>query len=172
MQTRQEKRSVNRFLKANGLPSLDAASGLMEALGPRIMDHKHFQSLLTRCEPAERQHMYDALKPHLRFTPYPLDVYIAQAGQEAEAKQLPTWDGNTFHEYNPFAIKTLWRIDVSLDSLTADRLMQAMRYLQRDIADEVRQEVVYKVHLREINGSQRFEITAGVFVNGKAQRIQ
>jgi hypothetical protein len=172
MQSRQEKRAINRFLKNNGLPSLDSTSGLMEALGPRIDGHAHFKSLLVRCEPVERQHMYDALKPHLRFTPHPLDVYIAMAGQEAEAKQLPTWDGNAFHEYNPFAIKTLWRASIKVDSLDSNRLVQAMRYLQRDIPDEVRQEVIYKVHVTDRNGEQWLEISAGVFVNGEARRIQ
>jgi hypothetical protein len=36
--------------------------------------------------------MYDSLKPYLRFTPKPLDVYIAQSADRATRQNLPTID--------------------------------------------------------------------------------
>jgi hypothetical protein len=161
------------MLQSQGLPSMDAPSGLMEALAGRIHDHDHLRSLIARCDPKERVHMYDSLKPHIRkFRPYPLETYIMQSKQLAEAKQLPTWDGKNFSEYKPFTMRTLWRIDVAADSLDSNRIIQAMRYLQRDIPDEMRQSVAYKVHLIVVNGVDRVQISAGVYVYGSPQRVQ
>lgn len=172
MQTRQEKKAINRMLKNHGLPTLEAPSGLMEALGRQVMNHEHFRSLLVRCEPNERNNMYESLKPHLRFTPHPLDVYIAQAGQDAEARQLPIWDGEKLSAYNPFEMKTLYKRDIAIEGLTGERLAQAFRYFQQDIPDDLRNLVIYKIHIIEINGKERMQLSAGIFINGKPRRIQ
>ena len=45
--------------------------------------------------------MLDALRPYLKFTPKPLDVYTAESGMEAETRQLPTWENGDFRAFNP-----------------------------------------------------------------------
>ena len=182
MQTRSEKRRLNKVLQAHGLPSLDAPSGLMEALGRQVVDHEHFRSLLIRCEPRERASMYTSLKPHLRFVPKPLDVYIAEAGQLAEAKQLPILEDGKLRPYQPAQFRTLWQIEVHLSALNGELLLRAMRYLQRDIPDEQLELVIYKAHIKQVllapqNGRyieavELLVISAGIYEGGEAQRIQ
>lgn len=90
MRTQRERRTINHFLANRGLPTLDEPGSLMAAMGFLMKDHEEFRKLLNKCEPAERHSMYESLRPHLSFEPKPLDVYIAQLGQEAEARQMPT----------------------------------------------------------------------------------
>lgn len=89
MQTPAERQQINTFLGRAGFPQLDEPGALMAALAYSIADDNHFRSLLTRCEPEHRPAMYNSLTPNLRFTPKPLDVYLAKAASEAERKQLP-----------------------------------------------------------------------------------
>ena len=90
-----DKSAVNRMLRSHGLGKLNDP-GLIPQLGflvSRVVtDHDGFRTLIDRCEPSQRRHMYEALKPYLRFEPKPLDVYVAEIGMLAEAKQLPTID--------------------------------------------------------------------------------
>src|SRR5262249_44658822 len=75
-------------------------AGLISQLGFLVQDHEHFRSLLVRCEPENRSAMYDSLRPYPRFTPKPLDVYIAESAERAEKQRLPTIDevGNIHFE--------------------------------------------------------------------------
>lgn len=73
-----------------GLGQLEDGAGLCAQLGSLVQDHDHLRELLNVCEPELRRDLYESLKPHLRFEAKPLDVYIAELGQQAEIKQLPT----------------------------------------------------------------------------------
>src|SRR5215813_10177123 len=92
MQTAQEKSAINRMLQSHGLGQLEDRAGLMAQLGFLVQDHEHLRSLLVRCEPENRSAMYDSLRPHLGFTPKPLDVYIAESAERAASLDLPTID--------------------------------------------------------------------------------
>jgi hypothetical protein len=72
-----------------------------------IKDHDGFRDLLNKCEPKERIHMYEAVRSYLRFEVKPLDVYVAELGMLAEAKQLPlvTAEG-TLKPFNVVDIRT------------------------------------------------------------------
>jgi hypothetical protein len=87
--TEAESNTINRVLKARGLPSLDHPD-VLRHFGGMVEDHTHFVELLRACEPALRRDMYEALKPHLKFPAKSLDQYIATAKEQAEAAQLPT----------------------------------------------------------------------------------
>jgi hypothetical protein len=89
MRSAAEENSINRVLKARGLPSL-GEPGVVEALAFLVEDHRHFMELLRACEPGLRRDMYEAMSPHLRFTAYPLEVYVIEAKERAA--QLPTVD--------------------------------------------------------------------------------
>lgn len=90
--TAKEAGFVAKVLKEFGLPSdIGAAIG---ALASTIRDHKHFETLLTSCEPEERQMLYDSCLPHLKFKAWSLDRYVASAGRMAERLQLPVLGPN------------------------------------------------------------------------------
>lgn len=169
MQDRAEKRRINHMLANHGLPSLEAPHGLMEALGRKITDHNHFRSLLIRCEPKERAAMFDALKPHLLFSPKPLDVYIAEAAIMAERKQLPAMNADgTFKEYRPIEFVTFWSTIVKLSLMSEPVFVQAMQYLMRDIPEDKLDEVVFKVHVvtKKDTGEEYLRVSAGLHLDG------
>jgi hypothetical protein len=175
MQDRAEKRRINRELQAQGLPSLEARDGLMEALGRRVKDHGHFRLMLTKCEPRERGHMYEALRPHLPFEAKPLDVYIGEAALVADQKQLPRVNPDgTFSAYRPFEIRTLWSTVLKLESVNPERLAQTMRNLIRDIPDDKQGEAIFKVNIvkKVPEDIDYLRISAGLYVNGEPQRVQ
>jgi hypothetical protein len=87
--SRKQKSLVNRLLGSAGLPSLDDGTMLIPQLAFLVRDHDHYRDLLMACDPGERATMYSALTPNLRFIARPLDVYVAEAGRAAEARQLP-----------------------------------------------------------------------------------
>src|SRR5215471_6159516 len=106
MQT-QDKSAINRMLASHGLGRLEDGAGLMAALGFLVQDHEHFRSLLVRCEPENRSAMYDSLRSYLKFTPKPLDVYIAESKARAEQQDLPTIDQNGNVNFSPSLTPTI-----------------------------------------------------------------
>ena len=91
MRAARRSNSINRVLKARGLPSLDEP-GVIEALAFQVEDHQHFTELLRACDPLLRRAMYEAMSPNLRFSAKPLEYYIMAAKEHAEAAQLPVMD--------------------------------------------------------------------------------
>ena len=108
MTTSAERRRMNNFLANRGFATLDDPSAMVRQMGFIIPDHDGFRALLATCEPEYRTGMYNALKPHLRFEAKPLDVYLAEAGSMAEAKQLPTIgdDGGSLQPFRAREIMT------------------------------------------------------------------
>lgn len=89
MQTAEERRRINSFLGLKGLPTLENPRELVHALGFLVESEAEFRSLLNRCAPESRREMYESLRPQLDFPVKPLDVYIAELGMDAAARQLP-----------------------------------------------------------------------------------
>ena len=93
---------LNRYLAVRGLGQLGDA-GLLAQFGFLIRDNDHFRSLLACCDPALRTAMYEALAPNIHgFKVRPLEDYLIEAAQDAEARQLPviTPEG-TLERYRP-----------------------------------------------------------------------
>jgi len=112
----ENRQTLNRYLGVHGLSTLDDPQGLCAQLGFLVEDHAHFRSLINKCLPEYRADMYEALRPHLSFTPRPLDVYIAELGQQAEAEQLPTVDlEGKFHAYRVAEIRSLAEADDEIE---------------------------------------------------------
>jgi hypothetical protein len=106
VRSQQESNSINRVLKAHGLPSL-GEPGVVEALARMVEDHTHFMELLRACEPRLRRDMYEAMKPYLKFPARPLDHYVAAAQAHAAAAELPVMDEKGgLHPYNVPYIST------------------------------------------------------------------
>jgi len=103
----RQRREINQLLGAHGFGQLDDR-GLIPQLAYCVRDHDHFRDLLKVCDPLERKNMYESLRPYLRFQAKPLDVYIAEAGAEAERRQLPRWDSasQTFSEFKVPEVST------------------------------------------------------------------
>lgn len=98
--TAKEAGFVRKALQRFGLP-MDFGAAIA-ALASTIRDHQHFETVLTSCDPEERQMLYDSCRAHLKFAAKPLDVYVASAGRMAEAMQLPVIDAEgKLHEFAP-----------------------------------------------------------------------
>jgi hypothetical protein len=93
MRTERETQTINRLLATNGLATLDDP-GLVQQIRYLVANvcttHEQFRQLLNKCDPPQRTAMYETLKSCLRFSPKPLDVYLAESADLAERKQLPT----------------------------------------------------------------------------------
>ena len=101
MRTAEEKSAINRMLASHGLGKLEDGAGLLSQLGYMVQDHEHLRSLLVRCEPENRSAMHDSLKPYLRFTPKPLDVYISESAERAANQDLPSIDSTGNIHFSP-----------------------------------------------------------------------
>lgn len=100
MLTGAERKTVNNFLGNRGFSTLDSPGDMVRQLAYCVEDDDHFRRLLTKCPPEDRYGMYESMKPYLNFIPKALDVYIAESGSIAEAKQLPTVDeSGAFHPH-------------------------------------------------------------------------
>lgn len=76
------------------MPVVDEEQQLrvLARLAPKIRDHKDLETKLTTAPPQLRSLIYEVLKPFLKFKPWPLDRYVASAGQMAERERLPLMD--------------------------------------------------------------------------------
>lgn len=86
-----EEHAINRILKAHGLPTMEHPA-VLSYFGYLVEDHQHLTELLRVCKPELRRDMYEAMRPHLRFRPEPLDYYERRAKEQAEAHRLPLTD--------------------------------------------------------------------------------
>ena len=75
-------------MRAAGMSS-DMGAAIAHLASGYVRDHDHFSRLLTEMEPPLRHEMYEVMRPHLRFEAWPLDQYIAHAGEMAEREKLP-----------------------------------------------------------------------------------
>jgi hypothetical protein len=143
-----DRNLINRYLGNRGLSTLEDPASLIPQLGFLVEDHDHFRRVLMKCkDERERQEMYEAMRPHLRFEPKSLYVYIKEAGLEAEAQQLPTVDAEgNFHAYRSAQIRTIERlVDERLTafhlSVTCRKCTKAATfhgYSKRDALDKLR----------------------------------
>lgn len=86
-------KGIGKMLKA--IRTSPNPADMLHALAMGINSHEEFRKMLQVVEPEKRKIAYETMRPRLSFQAKPLDVYIAEAGQEAESKRLPTWDEAT-----------------------------------------------------------------------------
>lgn len=93
-----ETRQVENQLMVMGLRKLNDPELIRQMANiinvhPGYRDpHAFYMGLLGECEPDQRREMYNALLPHLKFAPWPLDKYvsaIAAPTAEAESRENP-----------------------------------------------------------------------------------
>jgi len=145
----KNRQTINRYLGSHGLSTLDDPQGLCAQLGFLVEDHAHFRSLINKCEPEYRRDMYEALRPHLSFEARPLDVYIAELGQQAEAQQLPTVDlDGKFHAYRVGEIRSLTEADDEIERLQQESAEEAEHLFRlRSTVGELVEQQLSKHHL-------------------------
>lgn len=102
----QDRIRLNHVLGRIGLGQLNDP-GLVGQLAFFVRDHEHFRQLLVKCVPEERRHMYEAMRPHLRFAAHSLDQYISDAARIAEQRQYPVvGEDGRLHPFRPAEITT------------------------------------------------------------------
>lgn len=115
--SRPNRTQVNAELKKLGFGGLED-NNLMQQLAFFIDSHNKFRSLLLSTHPEKRREAYEALRPHLRFTPKPLDVYEMEGQQKAEREQLPYYNPTT-GELTPMRSP-----EISLDELAQEAIAE------------------------------------------------
>jgi hypothetical protein len=90
-----EQRRLENQLMVMGLnkledPALVPAMAALINHGYRLMGHDFFLGLINECEQERRYEMYEALKPHLKFKPWPLEKYISVLKEHA-GNVASTW---------------------------------------------------------------------------------
>lgn len=93
--TLTERTRINHELKKIGFGGIDDAN-LCAQIATLYTTHDSFRGLLMSTRPDQRRIAYQALRPHLCFTPKPLDVYEREIHEKAEREQ---WD--VIHQDNP-----------------------------------------------------------------------
>ena len=131
---------LNRILRSAGLSTTSEPFALCAQLGYLVRDHAHFQSLLLACDPAQRRDMYEALRPHLRFVPKALDVYMAEAAIDAAARRLPVMgEDGKLHEYKVpevFSEETIGILDEMESKIAAEDMETAQSAVNTALAKE------------------------------------
>jgi hypothetical protein len=121
---------ITRELKKHGLAGLHE-SGLLPQIAFILLGkseeqtHANVRKLLSTVEPGKREQCYNAMRPH--FTSMrlkPLDVYIAEAGREAEAKQLPVFDNKTGEVHDHDWVDPTRAISKAISEATAEHSMK------------------------------------------------
>ncbi len=79
---------MRRALRGAGLTD-DFAAAIGQLAREYVRDDRHFTELLSDTEPEMRRDVYEAMRPHLKFTAKPLDWYETQAKEQAEREKLP-----------------------------------------------------------------------------------
>src|ERR1017187_7130568 len=90
-----DKRQLENQLMVMGLNGLEDPNLVPEMArvishGFAIMGHDFFLGLINECDQEKRYDMYEALKPHLTFKPFPLDKYVSMLKEHA-GNVASTW---------------------------------------------------------------------------------
>jgi hypothetical protein len=115
--SKDDRSAVDREFRRLGFGGLDDPN-LIPQIAFFIRNHDHFRSQLFSVLPEKRREAYNALRPHLRFTPKPLDVYEAEMKEYAERMQLPGFNPAT-GELVPFKAGS-----VDLDLIATEAIKQ------------------------------------------------
>ena len=93
--TLAERQVINKKLKQVGFGGLDDPN-LFAQIATLYRDHNSFRGLLMSTHPDQRRIAYESLRPHLCFTPKPLDVYEHEIKERAEREQWDVWNGTAY----------------------------------------------------------------------------
>lgn len=86
-----EHRTLENQLLVRGLAGLESPL-LIEQMAALVTDHWFFMGLLNEVVAEQRTAAYEAIRPHLKFKPWPLEDYISALAREAselESRMTP-----------------------------------------------------------------------------------
>ena len=95
--------------------------------------HDFFEGLLGECEPVKRTEMYEALRPHLNFNPWPLDTYIEHI--KARASMFASRDEPVMAEGQKFMFTTPSDANAVLVTLTCYKCTRQEHFVGATPAD-------------------------------------
>jgi hypothetical protein len=123
--TAKERQKISHELKNLGFGGIDDPN-LFAQIATLYPSHDTFRGLLLSTAPDQRRIAYEALRPHLMFTPKPLDVYEMEIKQRAEREQWDVWDGSPYPK--PFKVP-----EISLDDLAQDAIRQNLHEKEKGL---------------------------------------
>lgn len=81
-----ERRTLENELLKRGLNGLDSPE-LIQQLAALVQDHWFLMGLLNEVDQPKRYDAYEALRPYLKFKPWPLEDYISAMAREASERE-------------------------------------------------------------------------------------
>jgi hypothetical protein len=119
--TFKERQKVNHELKRVGFGGLEDPN-LFAQIATLYDTHDKFRGLLMSTHPDQRRIAYEALRPHLPFTPKPLDVYEREVKERAEREQWDVYDGTAYPK--PFQVQSIESDEYKLARLANEAIAQ------------------------------------------------
>lgn len=119
--TLTERTRVNHELKKLGFGGIDDAN-LFAQIATLYRTHDSFRGLLMSTRPSERNIAYNAISPHLCFTPKPLDVYEREIHEKAEREQWDVIHKDNPHWPQPFKVGEVESEEYKLEKLAQDAI--------------------------------------------------
>lgn len=117
----KERIDVNHQLKKLGFGGIHDPN-LFSQIATLYSNHDSFRGLLMSTAPDQRRVAYESLKPHLSFTPKPLDAYEMEIKEKAEREQWDIWDGTAYPK--PFKVGEVESPEYRLDRVAQEVLAQ------------------------------------------------
>jgi hypothetical protein len=98
-----QRRLLENQLIVMGLRKLTDPE-LIPQMAELIKDHEFYLGMLNEVSGQQRQEMYEALRPHLKFRPWPLETYVAKMKERAaaiESREQPIAVGDKQYQEVP-----------------------------------------------------------------------
>jgi hypothetical protein len=120
----KDRQKINHELKRVGFGGLDDPNTIAQ-IATLYRTHDSFRGLLLSTAPDQRTIAYNALRPHLCFTPKPLDVYEREIHEKAEREQWDVIHQDNPHFPQPFKVSEIETDEYKLQKLASEAIEQA-----------------------------------------------
>ena len=130
----KERQKINHELKSAGFGGLDDPN-LYAQIATLYQTHDAFRGLLMSTAPDQRRIAYEALRPHLMFTPKPLDVYERETKERAEREQWDVWNGTAYP--SPFKVGEVESEEYKLQKAAQEALDDAAHEQSKGVLEMV-----------------------------------
>lgn len=116
-----ERTKISHELKKLGFGGIDDAN-LFAQIATLYRTHDSFRGLLMSTAPNQRNIAYNAIRPHLCFTPKPLDVYEREIHEKAEREQWDVIHKDNPHWPQPFKVSEIESDEYKLEKLAQEAI--------------------------------------------------
>ena len=122
--TLDQRQKINHELKKLGFGGI-ADPTIFQQIATLYKTHESFRGLLMSTMPDQRRIAYEALRPHLSFTPKPLDVYEREIHEKAEREQWDVIYKDNPHWPQPFKVSEIETEEYKLARLAEQAIEDA-----------------------------------------------